>query len=75
MRHGYFLPSQDRLFGDLPFASEARETFLALGLNPKFAGRYDGVSIYQHVDGPLTKRLVLQDFFSEDLKVHIKDLP
>lgn len=82
LRYGYFIPLQDRMCGDLEYATEARETYVAFGFPKscdhatdekpckdgesckdryyKFAGRMDGVSIFQRMDGTIVKRTVLQ---------------
>jgi hypothetical protein len=93
LRSGYFVASHDRLYGDLEFATEAREIFSTLGFSKgcehegcskgdscearyyRFAGRFDSVSIFQKVDGSVTKRISLHDFFSLEFKVLVRDVP
>lgn len=75
MKHGYFIPSHNKFYGDMEFATESRELWQVLGLSDKFAGRYDGVSIHQLDNGTVVKRACVQDFFSEKLRVIVKDYP
>jgi hypothetical protein len=76
MRHGYFLPLQGKLCGDAEFANESKELYDSLVVSEyKFAGRFDGVSIFQRDNGEIVKRLCIQDFFSAELKVLVKDHP
>jgi hypothetical protein len=93
MRHGYFLPLQDKLCGDMEFANESKELYDSLGFTKecdhnkcsqgqacgaryyKYAGRFDGVSIFQRDSGEIVKRVCLQDFFSTEHKVLVKDHP
>jgi hypothetical protein len=74
MRHGYFVPKRG-LFGDEAFAAEARALWgssIAGGFTDY--GRYDGASVFQRADGSVVRRLVVQDYFSEDLRVRAVDL-
>jgi hypothetical protein len=75
MRHGYFLPLQNKLCGDMEFANESKELYDSLGLSYEFAGRFDGASIFQRESGEIVKRVCLQDFFDSQLKVLVRDLP
>jgi hypothetical protein len=42
MRHGYFIPSQNELFGDLPFATEARDIWTEIALGWKYGCDHPG---------------------------------
>jgi hypothetical protein len=68
-KYGYYIPLQDKLCGDQEFANQAKQIWDLFGINKKFAGRYDGVSIFLTEEGQPTKRLLVQDFFSEKHKV------
>ncbi len=75
-RHGYFIPALNALRGDRTLALEAQAFYRdTLGLDPKYAARYDGVSVFTRPDGSLVIRVVLQNFFTEDLDVRIQDCP
>jgi len=74
MRHGYFLPKRG-LFGDEAFASEAQALW-GSSITGGFTdcGRYDGASVFQRDDWSIVRRLVVQDYFSEELRVRAVDL-
>jgi hypothetical protein len=68
LRHGYYLPAQDRLCGDQDLAHEAKTHFLSLGLNDGdvyHGSHYDGTSIFIREDGSKHYILCLQDFFAD----------
>lgn len=92
MRHGYFLPLQNLMCGDLAFATESREIYIALGFSKacdhsncklgeecpgryyKYAGHYEGVSIFERDDGSLVKRICLRNYFHPEFKHVVQDV-
>lgn len=93
IQHGYFIPLQHEMRGELSFADEARDLYSSLGFSMgckhdqcpegescqeryyKFAGRFDSVSVYQLEDGSIIRRVSLEDFFSPEFRVVVKDYP
>lgn len=76
MRHGYYIPDQNALRGDRPLALAAQAYYCdVLGLDSKYAARYDGVSIYTRPDGNFAIRVVQQNFFTDQLDVRTHDYP
>jgi hypothetical protein len=75
MIYAYYIPSQGLLGGEAALALEAQAYYLEkLGLDPRFAGHYDGATIYG-AEGALTLRVVLQNFFTDQLDVKTHDYP
>ena len=73
--YGYYIAAQNLLAGDPSLASEAEAYYYeTLGLDPRFARPYDGVSIC-HINGVLTVRVVLQNFFTDRFDVRVHDYP
>jgi hypothetical protein len=77
--HGYYVPAQDLLAGDPRLAAEAKRLFESYELPRDAKGRYqggkfDGCSVFQKADG-VTRRVMLEDFFSETFRVLTHDLP
>ncbi len=72
MRYGYFLPNKG-LFGDNACAKTSENIYKSMGLDVKFADRFDGVSVIVTDDGKYIYRVVLRGFF--DGKIKITDLP
>jgi len=74
MRYGYYLANRRTMHGDPDLSCEATQTWSLWCGSFKRAGHYDGVSIYQRVDGTWARVLIVEDFFSETFKVHVREL-
>lgn len=72
--YGYYLARKDMLVGAEGVALGARDRYLYLGLNPKYAGPYDGVSISWDYEGKRTVRVTLQNFFDEKINIMSRDI-
>lgn len=79
-KHGYYIALQNKMFGDIAFAKEAKEIFDSFGFTfdkkkGYQGGKFDGVSIWETSDGRIIKRVSLHDYFSQEPKVLVKDFP
>jgi hypothetical protein len=78
MRHGYYIACTDSMHGDEEFSQDAKNTFNRFGFTPDKkgryqGGRYDGCSLFIGDDGFIVERVCLEDFFSEQFRVIVKD--
>lgn len=75
-RHGYYIAARNLLAGDRALALEAQAFYRnRLALDAKHAQPYDGVSLWTRPDGSLVIRVILQNFFADNLDIRTHDYP
>jgi hypothetical protein len=74
-RHGYYIPADDLIAGDLGSSMIAKQIWQKMKLDIKFAQRFDSVSVWVRNDGAFMYRATLHNFFAITPQVFVMDLP